>query len=132
MERVMSRNIRTFLVPSEDHRRLNEFIGLVLATVAVLIGLSLISFNPEDPSFNISRNPEFPGKAHNFIGTLGAYVADIFLQLLGFSSFILPVVLGVYSFHWLTSRKVEAFAARAIGVVLMILTLATVMSVVSV
>ena len=128
----MSRNMRAYLVPNEDHRRLNEFIGLLLATVAVLIGLSLISFNPEDPSFNISRNPEFPGKAHNFIGTFGSYIADIFLQLLGFSSFLLPVVLGIYSFHWLTSRKVEAFAARAIGVILMVLTLATVFSIVSV
>ena len=64
----MSRNIRAYLIPSEDHRRLNEFIGLLLATIAVLVGLSLISFNPEDPSFNISRNPEFPDKAHNFIG----------------------------------------------------------------
>ena len=87
----MSRNLRTFLVPSEDHRRLNEFVGLLLATLAVLIGLSLVSFNPDDPSFNISRNPNFPEKAQNFIGTLGSYVADIFLQLLGFASFLLPV-----------------------------------------
>jgi S-DNA-T family DNA segregation ATPase FtsK/SpoIIIE len=128
----MSRNIRGFLVPSEEHRRLNEFIGLLLATVAVLIGLSLISFNPDDPSFNISRNPDFPEKAKNFIGTLGSYVADIFLQLLGFSSFLLPVFLGVYAFHWLTSRKVEAIVARMIGMLLMILTLATVFSVVSI
>ena len=128
----MSRNIRGFLVPSEEHRRLNEFIGLLLATVAVLIGLSLISFNPDDPSFNISRNPEFPEKAKNFIGTLGSYVADIFLQLLGFSSFLLPVFLGVYAFHWLASRKVEAILARVIGMVLMVLTLATVFSVVSI
>jgi S-DNA-T family DNA segregation ATPase FtsK/SpoIIIE len=127
----MSRSIRAYLVPKEDHRRLNEFIGLLLATIAVLVGLSLISFNPDDPSFNISRNPELPGKAQNFIGTFGSYIADVFLQLLGFASFLLPVFLGIYAFHWLTSRKVEAFAARAIGITLMILTLATVLSVIS-
>jgi len=131
MERFMSRNIRAYLVPSEDHRRLNEFIGLLLATLAVLIGLSLVSFNPEDPSFNISRNPDFPEKAHNFIGTMGSYVSDLFLQLLGFASFLLPIVLGIYAFCWLTSRKVEAFGARTAGFILMILTLATAFSVIS-
>src|SRR6185436_4720810 len=69
---TMSRNFRAYLIPSE-HRRLNEFVGLLLATVAVLIGLSLISFNPDDPSLNISRNPAFAGKPANFIGTLGAF-----------------------------------------------------------
>ena len=125
----MSRNIRAYLIPSEHHRRLNEFVGLLLATVAVLVGLSLISFNPADPSFNISRNPDFPEKAHNFIGTIGAYVADICLQLLGFASFLLPVILGIYAFCWLTSRKVDAFATRTFGLVLMLFTVATALSV---
>jgi S-DNA-T family DNA segregation ATPase FtsK/SpoIIIE len=124
----MSWNIRAYLIPSEDHRRLNEFVGLLLATMAVLVGLSLISFNPSDPSFNISRNPDFPEKAHNFIGTIGAYVADIFLQLLGFASFLIPVFLGIYAFHWLTSRKVEAFGIRAVGFFLLMFTLASALS----
>jgi S-DNA-T family DNA segregation ATPase FtsK/SpoIIIE len=111
----MSRNIRAYLIPSEDNRRLNEFIGLVLATLAVLVGLSLVSFSPQDPSFNISRNPDFPEKAHNFIGTLGAYVSDLCLQVLGFASFVLPVALGIYAFYWLTSRKVNAPLIRATG-----------------
>jgi S-DNA-T family DNA segregation ATPase FtsK/SpoIIIE len=123
----MSRNFRAYLIPSE-HRRLNEFIGLLLATVAVLVGLSLISFNPDDPSFNISRNPTFDGKPANFIGALGAYVADGFLQMLGFASFLLPIFLGIYAFHWLASRKVEAFGSRAAGMLLMTLTLATALS----
>jgi len=120
----MSRNLKAYLVPTE-HRRINEFIGLLLATIAVLVGLSLISFNPDDPSFNISRNPGFTGKAGNFIGPFGAYIADSFLQLFGFTSFLLPVFLGIYAFHWLASRKVEAFSSRAAGMFLMTLTLAT-------
>ena len=123
----MSRNFRAYLIPSE-HRRLNEFIGLLLATVAVLVGLSLISFNPDDPSLNISRNPTFAGKPSNFIGAFGAYVADSFLQMLGFASFLLPIFLGIYAFHWLASRKVEAFGSRAAGMLLLTLTFATALS----
>src|SRR5437870_4491427 len=123
----MSRSPLAYLVPTE-HRRLNEFIGLLLATVAVLVGLSLISFNPDDPSFNISRNLTFAGKPANFIGALGAYIADGFLQMLGFASFLLPIFLGIYAFHWLASRKVEAFGARVAGMLLMTLTFATALS----
>ncbi len=123
----MGRNFRAYLIPTE-HRRLNEFVGLLLATVALLVGLSLISFNPDDPSFNISRNSAFAGKPANFIGTFGAYIADAFLQMLGFASFLLPIFLGIYAFHWLASRKVNAFASRAAGMVLMTLTLATALS----
>jgi S-DNA-T family DNA segregation ATPase FtsK/SpoIIIE len=119
----MIRTLREYLVPTE-HRRVNEFIGLLLAAVALLVVLSLISFNPDDPSFSISRNPSITAKPANFIGTLGAYIADVFLQLLGFSSFLLPTFLGFYAFHWLTSRKVEAFGSRASGMVLMTLTVA--------
>src|SRR4030095_5063526 len=116
----MSRSIRAYLIPSENHRRLNEFVGLLLAPAGVLVVLSLISFNPADPSLNISRNPDFPEKAHNFIGTVGAYIADVAVQLMGFASFLLPIFLGIYAFCWLTSRKVEAFVTRTIGLVLMI------------
>jgi DNA segregation ATPase FtsK/SpoIIIE, S-DNA-T family len=129
---LMSRNLRAYFVPSEDHRRLNEFVGLLLATIAVLVGLSLVSFSPEDPSFNISRNPAFSQKPHNFIGTLGAYIADAFLQLLGFASFLLPVIIGIYAFHWLTSRKVQAFGFRMAGFFLMMLTIAAALSVFSI
>ena len=55
------------LVPTE-HRRANECVGLLLLTLAILSGLSLISFNPDDPSLNISKNPLFDARPANFIG----------------------------------------------------------------
>ena len=87
----MSRSPLAYLVPTE-HRRVNEFIGLLLATVAILVGLSLISFNPADPSFNISRSPQFDAKPVNFIGVVGSYLADGFFQTLGYAPESLAVV----------------------------------------
>ena len=126
----MARNMRLYLNPNEDHPRLNEFIGLLLATLAVLLGLSLVSFSPDDPSFNASRNPALAQRPQNFIGTVGAYISDAFLQTFGFAAFLLPVILGIYAFHWLASRKVQAFGTRVVGFAafLMMLTLATTLS----
>ena len=102
---MAERTWSNYVVPSE-HRRINEFVGLVLATVAILIALSLVSFNPDDPSFNISTNPRFAGSATNFVGVVGSYMADLSFQTWGFSAFLFPIFLGVYAFYWLASWPV--------------------------
>ena len=74
-----------YLTPTE-HRRINEFIGLLLVTVAVLIGLSLISFDASDPSFNISRNPRFDETPANLVGVVGSYSSDLLFQTVGYAA----------------------------------------------
>jgi DNA segregation ATPase FtsK/SpoIIIE, S-DNA-T family len=113
-----------YFVPTE-HRRLNEFIGLLVLTFGILLALSLVSFNPDDPSFNISQNPQFAGKATNFVGVVGAYSADIFFQAWGYSAFLLPIFLGIYAFYWLASWPVQNFTIRFTGMVLLTATTAT-------
>src|SRR5262245_51305073 len=120
----MSKSWAGFLVPS-GHRRLNEFVGLLLLTTAVLVALSLVSFNPDDPSLNISKNPRFDGKAENFIGVAGAVIADGMFQVLGYSGFLIPIFLGIYSFYWLASWTVKSFLVRFTGMSLMVLTVAS-------
>src|SRR5213083_1484785 len=111
-----------YLVPTE-HRRLNEFVGLLLLTVAVLLALSLVSFNPDDPSFNVSRNPQFEARATNFAGVVGSYLADVVLQAWGFSSFLIPIFLGIYAVYWLASWPVKSFGVRLSGTILMVFTI---------
>jgi len=117
-------NWTSYFVPSE-HRRFNEFIGLLVLTLGILLALSLVSFSPEDPSFNISKNPDSEGKPANFVGFVGAYGADIFFQTWGYSAFLLPVFLGVYAFYWLASWPVESFGIRLTGMILLTITIAT-------
>jgi S-DNA-T family DNA segregation ATPase FtsK/SpoIIIE len=124
---MAQRSWTAYLVPTE-HRRVNEFVGLLLLTIAILLGLSLVSFNPDDPSFNISRNPQFAEKPTNFVGMAGAYVADLFFQAWGSSSFLIPIFLGVYAFYWLASWPVTSFGIRLSGMILMIVTLSASLS----
>jgi DNA segregation ATPase FtsK/SpoIIIE, S-DNA-T family len=115
--------LRTFATHLDGRR--NEFIGLLVLTIAVLLGLSLVSFNPDDPSLNISTNPSFSTEPTNFVGPVGSYFADSMFQLLGYSAFLLPIFLGIYAAQWLFSKHVPNFWARFTGMVLMILTLST-------
>ena len=113
-----------YLTPTE-HRRTNEFVGLLLVTVAVLISLSLVSFDATDPSFNISRNARFENQPVNLIGVVGSYASDLLFQAIGYAGLLLPVFLGIYAFHWLASWSVGTVGTRLAGMSLMVLTLAT-------
>src|SRR5262245_21845162 len=113
-----------YLVPSE-HRRINEFIGLLVLTFGILLALSLVSFNPDDPSFNISQNAKFIGKPTNFVGVVGAYSADMVLQTWGYSAFLIPIFLGIYAFYWLASWPVQNFAVRLAGMICLTATTST-------
>jgi S-DNA-T family DNA segregation ATPase FtsK/SpoIIIE len=110
-----------YLVPTE-HRWINEFVGLLILTFAVLLALSLVSFNPDDLSFNISKNPQLAARPSNFVGVVGATTADIFFQSWGYSAFVVPIFLGIYGFYWLASWPVRSFVVRVIGMVLMVVT----------
>jgi len=115
------------LVPTE-HRRINELIGLLLITAAILVGLSLLSFDATDPSFNISRNVRFDTPPANLIGLVGSYGADLVFQAVGYAGFLIPVFLGLYAFQWFASSSADNLVPRVGGLVLMVSTVAAALS----
>ncbi len=103
------------------NRRLNELIGVVLFAAAILLLLALVSYAPSDPSLNTASLGAEVRSPHNWIGITGALVADLFLQALGISVFLVPVLLTLLSIRWFFSRKVESPEAKAIGAILLML-----------
>ena len=97
------------------NRRLNELIGFLLFVFAVLLVLALVSYSPLDPSLNTAANPTGGKPAHNWIGVVGAFVADLTLQLFGVAAFLLPAFLAMYSLNWLRSRPITSPYAKTIG-----------------
>ncbi len=110
-----------FLTPT-DNKRLNELIGFLCITLAVLTGLALLTYQPLDISFNVS-GPVSGAVARNWIGPVGAYSADFLFQIFGFAAFLLPVALLVVGMRWFRSRIIESQIASAIGYVLLLLSL---------
>ncbi|MGH9775021.1 MAG: DNA translocase FtsK [Candidatus Acidiferrales bacterium] len=106
------------LTPTEN-RRVNELAGFIGMTLALIIALSLLSYSPSDPSFNVSG----PGSARNWIGPVGAYCADLLFELMGYAAFLLPVGLFMLAFRWFRSHAVEAQGAKLAGFGLLVLAL---------
>ena len=77
------------LTPTEN-KRLNELIGFIGLSLAVFLALSLLSYSPLDPSFNVSAGPIGSTPVHNWIGPVGAHLADLVFQFSGYAAFLFP------------------------------------------
>jgi DNA segregation ATPase FtsK/SpoIIIE, S-DNA-T family len=106
-----------------ENRRINELIGFVGLTLAVLLALSLLTYSPLDASFNVAAPPPASGPAHNWIGPVGAYTADLFFQALGYTAFLFPVVFALFGWRWLRSSPIASPIAKLIGFCLFIFAL---------
>jgi S-DNA-T family DNA segregation ATPase FtsK/SpoIIIE len=111
-----------FLTPTEN-KRFNELIGFLCITVAVLIGLSLLTYNPRDVAFNVSAAAGEQNPTRNWIGPFGAYTADLLFQVFGFAAFLLPVAIGMLGYRWCRSRAISSQAATIAGYVLLLTSL---------
>ncbi|HET8648259.1 MAG TPA: DNA translocase FtsK 4TM domain-containing protein, partial [Vicinamibacteria bacterium] len=103
-------------------RRLSEFLGLLSFGLALMLLTSLATYDPSDPAvfFKAGRG----GPARNFIGPLGAFLAELFIpQLFGLAALLLPLVLGLVGWKLFWCRPLEAAYTKATGVGLLLLSL---------
>jgi len=75
---------------SESGHGFNDIIGILLLGLAVLLLVSLVSYDPRDVSAN--SQPPNPS-AHNWIGPFGAWTAHIWLLCSGAAAFLVPALL---------------------------------------
>src|SRR5579871_1742472 len=106
--------LATIFIPT-GNRRLNELVGFLMCVSALLLFLALVSYSPLDPSWNSASGLTDAHAARNWIGVVGAYTADAFLQFFGIGAFLLiifPAMLGV---RWFRSMKVQSPLAKSLG-----------------
>ncbi len=99
------------------NRRLNELIGFVLCVIAGLLFFSLVSYSPQDASWNSAANSSAEAATgyHNWIGMVGAYAADLAFQGFGLAAFLLAVFPAVLGIRWFRSRRVATPTAKILG-----------------
>jgi DNA segregation ATPase FtsK/SpoIIIE, S-DNA-T family len=102
-----------------DNKRLNELIGFIGLSMAILLALSLLSYSPQDPSFNVAAPAFGASPARNWIGPVGAHMSDLFFQTFGYSAFLFPIGMFVMAMRWFRSQKTEAALAKVVGATLL-------------
>ncbi len=111
--------------PEAKNTRTNEIIAIALAASAVLLGLCLVSYNPNDPSWNGAGEAE----ARNWIGTVGANVSAALFQGIGLAAYLLPFLLVAASWRRFRSRRIAAPLLRLIGLLVLVLSSSALLSI---
>jgi S-DNA-T family DNA segregation ATPase FtsK/SpoIIIE len=71
------------------HRRLREGAMLLLLAVGIYLLLSLVTFAAGDPGWSYTGTQR---EVSNAGGPVGAWIADVFLNLFGFLAYLLPLM----------------------------------------
>ncbi|MBI3610702.1 MAG: DNA translocase FtsK [Nitrospirae bacterium] len=108
-----------------SENRLHEILGVLLLALGLLLFVSLISYDPQDPSLNsVSSNPV----VHNLAGKVGAYLSDGLFQLIGGSAYLLALGSCAVGWRKLLSRPAPANRWRIAGYLLLVLSFTTLLS----
>ena len=99
-------------------RRLSEFVGVALFALALMWLISLASYSPADPVFFFTTGTD--GHPVNFGGRVGAFLAELSYQMLGYSAYLAPVVLVVSGWHYFWCRIPDAAYTKLVGAGLLV------------
>nr|WP_269767036.1 MULTISPECIES: DNA translocase FtsK [Microbulbifer] len=104
-------------------RFLREGALISLLAGALLLAISLLSYDPQDPGWS---HTGMGGEIHNAIGPTGAWLADVCLSLLGWMAYLFPVLIGWRAVGILRDRNARfhgpLFALRVAGLVVLLVT----------
>ncbi len=90
-------------------------IGFVGLSLAILLALSLLSYSPLDPSFDVSAPALASGAVRNWIGPVGAHVSDLLFQFAGYAALLIPVGMFVVAMRWFRSHLIASPISKVIG-----------------
>ncbi len=97
--------------------RRNEIISIALFALGVLLTLCLLSYKPNDPSWNSAGQVE----TRNLIGAVGANVSTTLFQSVGLAAPLLPLLLFAAAWRRFRTRRIHAPLARIVGLITLVL-----------
>ncbi len=107
-------------------RRVSEFVGVALFAAALFWIVALASFDPSDPVWYMKVG--VVGDTANFAGRVGAFLAELSFQLVGYTAFVVPVALIVVGWNYFWCRAVDAVGTKVFGSTLLFMCVGTSLS----
>ncbi|MDD5291651.1 MAG: DNA translocase FtsK [Candidatus Omnitrophica bacterium] len=97
------------------NKYIEEVIGIIFLTASILVFLSLTSYTPHDLSW-YTAHPNIPVK--NIINVFGSYLAGVLYFVFGHASFLIPLILFIFSMKWFRKTDVPMGPSRIVGLVI--------------
>ncbi len=95
------------------HSHWNDVVAVILAAVAVLVFLCLITSSPDDRSL-ISTGVGSPG-TRNWVGFVGANIAAVFISAFGWTAYLIPLLIALIAWRVFQSENLVPRASRVAG-----------------
>ncbi|HEX8000809.1 MAG TPA: DNA translocase FtsK 4TM domain-containing protein [Pyrinomonadaceae bacterium] len=104
--------------------RRNEIIAIALGALGLLFALCLLSYNPNDPSWNASGQE----RIYNLVGPFGAGIANALFQFIGLAAYLLPLLLFAAAWRRFRTRRIRAALSRVLGLITLLLAVSALLS----
>lgn len=114
------------MAPRKTHKtRLKEIWGVILLGTSLLLGISLLSYHPSDPSFTSTTSSS---EIYNLAGRTGAYLSDLLLQFFGGGAFLFPIVTLVLGWRKFRTLQISRSFMEVSGGALFLISISTLLS----
>ncbi|MGE0813895.1 MAG: DNA translocase FtsK [Vicinamibacterales bacterium] len=99
-------------------RRASEVLGVALFAASLIWLIALASYDPNDSAWFFATGAnQVPA---NFIGRVGAFLAELSFQVFGFASYTLPILVAAAGWHYFWCRAVDALYTKLTGLALLV------------
>jgi DNA segregation ATPase FtsK/SpoIIIE, S-DNA-T family len=98
-------------------RRLSEVVGVALFALSLIWLIALVSYSASDPVWFFNTGADIAPA--NFAGRVGAFLAELSFQLVGYAAYLAPVVVAVIGWHYFWCRILDAPYTKAFGAALL-------------
>jgi S-DNA-T family DNA segregation ATPase FtsK/SpoIIIE len=105
----------------------HEIAGILLVALGVFFLLSLVSYSPMDPSFFSYTSVKIK-EIQNWMGIVGAHVSGLLFQGFGFSSFLIPFVLGIFAVSFILRWEWKHLSVKLTGWAVLFLSLSSLLA----
>src|SRR5918992_2628231 len=104
---------RSSVAGSTLSRRVSELTGVALFGAALIWLVALATYEPSDPVWFFSAGSN--AQPDNFAGRVGAFLAELSFQLLGYGSYLIPAAMVIIGWHYFWCRSVDAQYTKLVG-----------------
>ena len=95
-----------------------QVVGVIVVTLGVLFGLSVLTFFPDDPLlFDSSRHASIVSP-QNAVGLIGATLAFFLFEVLGGAAYLVPLFLVSYGMACIFGERIRVTVGAAAGALL--------------
>lgn len=110
---------------ASKHSHWNDVVAIIVAALAVLVLLSLLTSSSTDRSWFATGNGS---PMRNWIGPVGANIAGLLFNFFGWASYLLPVLIALVAWRVFQADTMLPRPLRVLGFIFFVVSLAGLMS----